>query len=70
MTALFDALRDWLNIWNSAAIVFVFSLIVIGLDEWVAKPLRTRIWERRAASGDKDAQELMRVAKSAHVVEE
>jgi hypothetical protein len=59
-----------LNIWNSAAIVLGFSLLVVALDEWVAKPWRSRRWEARAASGDKEAQELLRIARSAHVVDE
>ena len=59
-----------LNIYNSAAIVLGFSFLVVGLDEYVAKPWRKRRWEKRAASGDKEAQELLRIARSAHVVDE
>ena len=59
-----------LGLWNSAAIVLGFSFLVVALDEWVAKPWRSRRWERRAASGDKEAQELLRIARSAHVVDE
>ena len=59
-----------LNMWNSAAIVLGFSFLVVGLDEYVAKPWRKRRWEKRAASGDKEAQELLRIARSAHVVDE
>jgi hypothetical protein len=59
-----------LNIWNSIAIVLGFSFLVIGLDEYVAKPWRQKHWEKRAASGDKEAQELLRIARSAHVVDE
>jgi hypothetical protein len=59
-----------LNIWNSVAIVLGFSLLVVALDEYVAKPWRHKRWERRAQSGDKEAQELLRVARSAKVVDE
>ena len=59
-----------LNIWNSVAIVVGFSLLVVALDEYVAKPWRHRRWEQRARSGDKQAQELLRVARSAKVVDE
>jgi len=59
-----------LNLWNSAAIVLGFSILVVALDEYVAKPWRQRRWEQRAASGDKEAQELLRIARSAHVVDE
>jgi hypothetical protein len=59
-----------LNLYNSAAIVLGFSILVVALDEYVAKPWRKRLWERRAESGDKEAQELIRIARSAHVVDE
>jgi len=59
-----------LNLENSAAIVLGFSVLVVALDEYVAKPWRQRRWEQRAASGDKEAQELLRIARSAHVVDE
>jgi hypothetical protein len=59
-----------LNIWNSTAIVLGFSFLVIALDEYVAKPWRRRRWEQRAASGDKEAQDMLRIAKSAHVIDE
>lgn len=59
-----------LGMWNSIAIVLGFSVLVIVLDEWVVKPLRERHWEKRAAAGDKDFQELIRIAKSAKVYEE
>ena len=59
-----------LNIWNSSAIVLGFSFLVIALDEYVAKPWRQRRWEQRAASGDREAAELLKIAKSAHVVDE
>jgi hypothetical protein len=59
-----------LEMWNSVVIVLGFSFIVIALDEWVVKAWRHRKWERRAAAGDKDAQELLRIARSAKVSEE
>ena len=59
-----------LGLYNSIAIVFGFSFLVIGLDEFVAKPWRHKRWEQRAASGDKEAQELLRVARSAKVIDE
>jgi hypothetical protein len=59
-----------LGLWNSIAIVVGFSFLVVALDEYVAKPWRTRRWEARAQSGDKEAQELLRIAKSAKVSEE
>ena len=59
-----------LGLWNSIAIVLGFSLLVVGLDEYVAKPWRRKRWEQRAQSGDREAQELLRVAKSAKVVDE
>jgi hypothetical protein len=59
-----------LGLYNSIAIVLGFSFLVIGLDEYVAKPWRHKLWEKRAASGDREAQELLRVARSAKVVDE
>ena len=59
-----------LGLWNSIFIVVGFSFLVVALDEYVAKPWRTRRWEARAQSGDKEAQELLRIAKSAKVSEE
>ncbi len=59
-----------LNLYTSAAIVLGFSFLVVGLDEYVAKPWRKKRWEKRAASGDKEAQEMLRIARSAHVVDE
>lgn len=59
-----------LNLYNSVAIVLSFSVLVVLLDEFVVKSWRKRKWERRAAAGDLDAQELLRVARSAQVVEE
>jgi hypothetical protein len=59
-----------LGLYDSIAIVVGFSILVVLLDEYVAKPWRTRRWEQRAASGDKEAQELLKIAKSAKVMEE
>lgn len=59
-----------LGMWNSIAIVLGFSLLVIFLDEYVVKPWRHKKWEKQAASGDKEAQELLRMARSAKVDEE
>jgi len=59
-----------LGMWNSIAIVLGFSLLVVFLDEYVVKPWRHKKWERKAASGDKEAQELLRMAASAKVDEE
>jgi hypothetical protein len=59
-----------LGMWSSIIIVTAFSFVVIFLDEYVVKPWRERKWERLAASGNKEAQELLRIAKSAKVSEE
>ena len=59
-----------LGLWNSVAIVLGFSFVVVFLDEYVVKPWRHRKWERLAASGDKRAEELLRMARSAKVSEE
>ena len=59
-----------LGMWNSIAIVIGFSFLVIFLDEYVVKPWRHKKWERKAASGDKEAQDLLRMARSAHVDDE
>jgi hypothetical protein len=59
-----------LSFWNSVIIVLVFSFVVIALDEYVLKDWRKRKWERQAASGDKEKQELLRLARSAKVTEE
>jgi hypothetical protein len=56
--------------WNSIIFVTVFSIIFVALDEYVAKPWREKRWEKQAAAGDKEKQELLRVARSANVVEE
>ncbi len=59
-----------LNMWNSIAIVLGFSFLVVFLDEYIVKPWRHRKWERRAASGDKEAERLLRMARSAKVSDE
>ncbi len=59
-----------LDMWNSIAIVIGFSFLVVFLDEYIVKPWRHRKWERRAASGDKEAAELLRMARSAKVSDE
>ena len=59
-----------LGMWSSVLIVIGFSFLVIFLDEYVVKPWRHRKWERLAASGDPQAQELLRMAKSAKVYDE
>ncbi|MBI3783206.1 MAG: hypothetical protein HY270_07380 [Deltaproteobacteria bacterium] len=59
-----------LTIWNSVFIVLGFSVVVVLLDEFVVKGWRHSKWERKAAAGDKDAAELLRVARSAKVSEE
>lgn len=59
-----------LNMLNSSLIVFGFSIFVILLDEWVIKAWRTKHWEKLAAAGDQEKIELLRIAKSAHVVDE
>ena len=59
-----------LTMWSSIIIVTVFSIVVILADEYVVKPWREKKWERLAASGDKEAQEMLRIARSAKVSEE
>ena len=59
-----------LTLWNSVAIVLGFSFFVVFLDEYIVKPWRHRKWEREAASGDKRAQELLKMARSAKVSDE
>ena len=59
-----------LDLYNSIAIVLGFSFVVVLLDEYVVKPWRHKKWERKAASGDKEAAELLRMARSAKVSEE
>lgn len=59
-----------LGMWNSIAIVLGFSFFVIFLDEYIVKPWRHKKWERKAASGDKEAERLLNMARSAKVSEE
>lgn len=59
-----------LNMLNSSIIIVVFSFFVIGMDEYVIKGWRERHWEKLAASGDEQKAELLRIARSANVVEE
>ena len=59
-----------LGMWNSIAIVLGFSFFVVFLDEYIVKPWRHRKWERKAASGDQEAAELLRMARSAKVDDE
>ena len=59
-----------LNMYNSIAIVLGFSFVVIFLDEYIVKPWRHRKWERKAASGDKEAERLLNMARSAKVSDE
>jgi len=59
-----------LGLYSSIAIVLGFSVLVVALDEYVAKPMRHRRWEARAESGDPEARELLRIARSAKVSEE
>ena len=63
---------DWfeLNMTTSSIIVIVFSFFVIGMDEYVVKKWREKHWERLAESGDQQKIELLRIARSAKVVEE
>ena len=59
-----------LTLWNSIAIVLGFSFFVVFLDEYIVKPWREKKWERKAAAGDPEAVELLRMARSAKVSEE
>jgi hypothetical protein len=59
-----------LNMYNSIAIVLGFSFLVVFLDEYIVKPWRHKKWERKAASGDRRAQELLKMARSAKVSDE
>jgi hypothetical protein len=67
---MLEYLQYHLGIWSSSAIILGFSFFVVFLDEYVIKPMRQRRWEQKAAAGDKAAQELLRVARSAQVVDE
>ena len=59
-----------LGMWSSVAIVVGFSFFVVFLDEYVVKPWRHARWERLAKQGDKQIEELLRIARSAKVVDE
>ena len=59
-----------LDIWSTSAIVLGFSLLLVAADEYIAKPWRHRLWDKRAKSGDREAQELLKLARSAKVVDE
>jgi hypothetical protein len=59
-----------LTLYSSIGIVLGFSLLVVFLDEVVVRRWREKKWEREAASGDKRAQELLKMARSAKVNEE
>ena len=59
-----------LDMFSSSVIVIAFSFFVIGMDEWVVKAWRHKHWEKMAASGDQQKIELLRLAKSAVVVDE
>ena len=59
-----------LGFWSSWVIIIGFSILVVLLDEFLVKPMRHRRWEQKAASGDPEAQELLRMARSAKVSEE
>jgi|GEM_PF-2005690 len=59
-----------LTFWNSIVIIVSFSFLVVFMDEYMLKPWRQKKWEREAASGDVEKQELLRLARSAKVVEE
>jgi len=59
-----------LGLWNSIAIVLGFSFLVVGLDEYVAKPWRHRRLEARAKTGDKEAIDLLHLARTAKVSDE
>jgi len=59
-----------LNLWTSAGIVLGFSLLIVVVDEFVVKPWREKSWEKKAAAGDPEARELLRLAGSAKVFDE
>ena len=59
-----------LNMTSSAIIVVGFSFLVVFMDEYIIKSWRQKHWEKLAASGDVEKIELLRMAKSAHVVDE
>lgn len=59
-----------LGLWSSVTIVVGFSFFVVFLDEYIVKPWRHKRWERLAEQGDKQIEELLRIARSAKVVDE
>lgn len=59
-----------LDMFSSTVIVTVFSFVVVAMDEYLIKPMRIRHWEKLAAAGDPEKIELLRIAKSANVVDE
>ncbi len=59
-----------LNVWTSAAIMLGFSLLIVVVDEFIMRRWREKRWEKRAASGDPEAKELLRIARSAKVYDE
>jgi len=59
-----------LDLYTSAGIIVGFSLLIVILDEFVAKPWREKKWKKQAANGDPEAQELLRIASSAMVHED
>jgi len=59
-----------LTLQSSIVIVVGFSLLVIVLDEYIVKPWRQKRWERQAASVDSQAQELLKMARSAKLSDE
>lgn len=59
------------SIGTAVSIVLAYSLMLILIDEFVAKPWRRRRWQRRAASGDTEAQEILaRARKHERALEE
>jgi hypothetical protein len=59
-----------LTMWSSIAIILGFSFFVVFMDEYIMKPMRQKRWEKAAQSGDVKKQELLKLARSAKVVDE
>lgn len=59
-----------LNLYTSVGIMLVWSFAIILVDELVMRRWRERKWERKAARGDAEARELLRIAGSAKVYDE
>ncbi len=59
-----------LTFWNSIVIVVGFSFLVVFMDEYMLKPWREKKWQKQADSGDLEKQALLKLARSAKVVEE